>query len=358
MSGGSSSHQYLLTNPVLKGWVPNAAALGSTDIEFSYAAQITPWTEPRCGIKAISADGLTLTMQDCISALPPAASPPSRWFMSGLPGEIENAFHLLSPTTLGAFYVDRVKAKVYYVPHPHEDMSTANTVLPLLESVLVANGATDLTITGIDFQHTAWGGPDTRCGYVPMQAGWHNVQPECQTIHSLGPVSQAEQDEVQERARANQSNNNQDADTAAHQAAPVPTVSASRATVPPYPFIVGQGGLVGLASQNSTALQPEALISRSGMAQLNMQPDGNLCCWLYDSVKCMHPGCARHQPYCVGLPVVPPAVPAAAGYGAHFRQKCTLEDAIGSHACLLEALACVWPMTFLSGVLFSYRLTL
>jgi hypothetical protein len=28
-------------------------------------------------------------------------------------------------------------------------------------------------------------------------------------------------------------------------------------------------------------------------------------------------------------------------YGARFRQKFTLEDAIGSHACSLEALACV-----------------
>jgi hypothetical protein len=33
-----------------------------------------------------------------------------------------------------------------------------------------------------------------------------------------------------------------------------------------------------------------------------------------------------------------------------FRQKFTLEDAIGSHACSLEALACVCPMAFLSGV--------
>jgi hypothetical protein len=42
-----------------------------------------------------------------------------------------------------------------------------------------------------------------------------------------------------------------------------------------------------------------------------------------------------------------------------FRLKFTLEDAIGSHACLLEALACVRPMElFISGVLSSYRLVL
>ena len=33
-----------------------------------------------------------------------------------------------------------------------------------------------------------------------------------------------------------------------------------------------------------------------------------------------------------------------------FEQNVALEDAIGPHACSLEALACVCPMTFLSGV--------
>jgi hypothetical protein len=41
-----------------------------------------------------------------------------------------------------------------------------------------------------------------------------------------------------------------------------------------------------------------------------------------------------------------------------FRQKFTLEDAIGSHACSLEALPCVQPMAFLSSVHSSYRFTL
>jgi len=47
------------------------------------------------------------------------------------------------------------------------------------------------------------------------------------------------------------------------------------------------------------------------------------------------------------------------GYGARFRQKFTLEDTIEIHAFApLEALACVRPMPFLSGVRSSYRLAL
>jgi hypothetical protein len=45
-------------------------------------------------------------------------------------------------------------------------------------------------------------------------------------------------------------------------------------------------------------------------------------------------------------------------YGARFRQESTLEDAIGSHAGSLEALARVRPMVFISGVYASYRLAL
>jgi hypothetical protein len=41
-----------------------------------------------------------------------------------------------------------------------------------------------------------------------------------------------------------------------------------------------------------------------------------------------------------------------------FRQKFTLEDAIGSHACSLEALTCVWSMAFLSGIHFFNQFTL
>jgi hypothetical protein len=41
-----------------------------------------------------------------------------------------------------------------------------------------------------------------------------------------------------------------------------------------------------------------------------------------------------------------------------FGQQFTPEDAIGSHACLLEVLAGVRPMTFISGVHSSHRLAL
>jgi hypothetical protein len=60
-------------------------------------------------------------------------------------------------------------------------------LLDIVRTVLLSNGARDLTITGIDFVYTAWGGPDQPCGYVPTQAGWGNRP--LHEPHSLGPIS-------------------------------------------------------------------------------------------------------------------------------------------------------------------------
>jgi|EP01043_Picozoa_sp_COSAG02_P046292 hypothetical protein len=45
--------------------------------------------------------------------------------MAGLPGLVENVFELLGPTTYGQFFIDRTEAKVYYTPHPSENLNKA-----------------------------------------------------------------------------------------------------------------------------------------------------------------------------------------------------------------------------------------
>ena len=65
-------------------------------IELVYTAMQSPWTQPRCQLRNISADGRTLTMAPCLHALPGGRVHGTlRWFMSGLPATIENAFELL-----------------------------------------------------------------------------------------------------------------------------------------------------------------------------------------------------------------------------------------------------------------------
>ena len=266
-TGGS----YTVQNPALKSFTKG-------DMEFVYPAQLVPWVEPRCGIKSVSADGLTVHMQDCLSKLPPkpgCAGPtpnstlcPRRWFMAGLPGLLENVFELLSPKTPGQFFIDRTTAAVHYVPHSSEDMKTAQVVMPLLESVLLSDGAQDLTIMGIDFEHTAWGGADQPCGYVPTQAGWGSRPID--EPHSLGPK---------------------------------PKLAALAPTSVGNMFVIGAGG--GAAFLDSKAPGPASMVSQSGTASMGMQGDANLCTMVYASKNCTTNGCAVALHTCLGAPVCP-----------------------------------------------------
>lgn len=291
--GGGGGGSYRVSKPAMKGWQ------NPRELEFVYPAQIEPWTEPRCGITGISADGLEVSMEPCLAKLPVKAGATRRWFMSGLPSIIENAAELLSPHKPGEFYIDQARGEIRYVPHADEDMRHAIVVLPLLESLLLSHGATDLTLDGIDFAHTAWTGPDTPCGYIPTQAGWHEMSDHCQAAQS-----------ATQTATAVHTNTNADfdSDRTAHTTVPVPVPGPSR-------YVMGAGGLPMISSNSSTAPQA-SLVSQSGRAVLTMQGDANLCSWAWRNTSCMHAGCARQNVFCIGKPVCPCA-PKCSGAQKH-----------------------------------------
>lgn len=87
----------------------------------------------------------------------------------------ENAYELLG--TPGQFYLDAEAARLYYVPRAGEDMRTADVELPVAEALLRISGTVDalvhdLRVEGITFAHSTWNGPDTKDGYVSLQAGY------------------------------------------------------------------------------------------------------------------------------------------------------------------------------------------
>ena len=175
-----SASAYAVSRPGLKGWRNPA------DLELVYEAQIRPWTAPRCSVTGVSADGLTLGLAPaCARGLPaPSGASKVRWFLSGLPSSVENAFELLllNASSPGTFYIDRAAAEVYYIPRPGDDMGAApEVVFPVLESLVVARGVSGLSISGISFEHTNWMHPLGT--YIPVQAGCHGG-----STHSCAPI--------------------------------------------------------------------------------------------------------------------------------------------------------------------------
>ncbi|MBN2761553.1 MAG: right-handed parallel beta-helix repeat-containing protein [Bacteroidales bacterium] len=75
----------------------------------------------------------------------------------------------------GEWYEDINTGKVYYWPHPGEDLEKAETLIPYLETLVHINGTLEnpvsyVSFQGISFEHTTWMRP-SKAGHVPLQAG-------------------------------------------------------------------------------------------------------------------------------------------------------------------------------------------
>jgi hypothetical protein len=90
-----------------------------------------------------------------------------------------SAFYLVNAIGLlnqpGEWYADPENGKVYYWPREGEDMTTAEAIVPHLETLVSITGSPDNPVShihfkGITFSHTTWLRP-SRAGHVPLQAG-------------------------------------------------------------------------------------------------------------------------------------------------------------------------------------------
>lgn len=90
-----------------------------------------------------------------------------------------SAFYLINAIELlnqpGEWYADVKSGKVYYWPREDEDMTTAEAIVPRLETLVSVAGSPDYPVSqiqfrGITFSHTSWLRP-SMAGHVPIQVG-------------------------------------------------------------------------------------------------------------------------------------------------------------------------------------------
>jgi hypothetical protein len=159
-------------------------------VELLYLAQLMPWTAHRCAVSSLSADGHTISVeQPCFKNLGPrgqmcdphntkgctAVYSFVRWWLSGLPSHVVNAFELLASSQPGTFYHDLEAAELYYTPRTDEWMATAEVVAPVLQTLFQAERTRGIHLRGIAFEHSSWWLEKDGYGYTPVQGGWHNV---------------------------------------------------------------------------------------------------------------------------------------------------------------------------------------
>jgi hypothetical protein len=83
----------------------------------------------------------------------------------------ENALEFLDQP--GEWYLDRSSRRLYYKPHPGEDLAKTEIIAPQLERMVNLNGAANITFDGLVFEHANWTYPDGEGGYVGAQANVH-----------------------------------------------------------------------------------------------------------------------------------------------------------------------------------------
>jgi hypothetical protein len=77
----------------------------------------------------------------------------------------------------GEWFLDKKKAKIYYIPRVGEDMNSAKVTVPVLENLVEVKGTLDSPVhhfkfKGISFEYSNWLRPSQQ-GHVPLQAGMY-----------------------------------------------------------------------------------------------------------------------------------------------------------------------------------------
>ena len=179
------------------GYIAADATMASwkhpSDLEFVYTGGnsvwserdegLGSWTEPRCPVASI--EGTTITMaQPCWDNSTRRVMLPSGERTANLvgpmsvgrePAYVENAYELLG--TPGQFYLDRDSSTLYYTPRAGENLATADVELPVLESLIDADGTAahpvhNIVFSGLQFSYATWLGPNGPDGFSEIQAGY------------------------------------------------------------------------------------------------------------------------------------------------------------------------------------------
>ena len=130
------------------------------------------WTAPICGVESVSEeDGrVRITMENpCWTTLM------TRGAENTLPDVvyyIDNAYELLDSE--GEWYLNEHDGYLYYKPRRFEDLSTAETILPVTEKLIEIEGseylpAKNIRFENLQFAYTTWLEPSTNAGMPTKQ---------------------------------------------------------------------------------------------------------------------------------------------------------------------------------------------
>ena len=176
-----------------------AAWKNPSDIEFVYTGGnsiwsehsegLGSWDEPRCPVASIEGSVITMaqpcwdnsTKRVMLRSGERTANLVGPMSVGKQPEYVENAYELLG--TPGQFYFDRAAHTIYYVPRSGENMRTADAELPVLETLVEADGSAaapveHVVFSGLQFSYATWLGPSSNEGFSEIQANYQVTGPD------------------------------------------------------------------------------------------------------------------------------------------------------------------------------------
>jgi hypothetical protein len=156
---------------------PDASMASWPDIAGTEVVSENTWVHKSCPITAASGTAITLA-QPCYTNAELPYDFKSGAVVDQYPFNVswvQNAYELLG--TPGQFYLDSKTGTLYYVPRPGEDLATADVEAPVLQTLVSGSGTgssplSDITFSGLTFEHATWLAPATSEGYAEGQAQW------------------------------------------------------------------------------------------------------------------------------------------------------------------------------------------
>jgi len=168
------------------GWSPTSTGLTAPDSSMASWPDVVgaevisenTWVHKSCPITAASGTAITLA-QPCYTNAELPYNFASGAVVNQYPFNVttvQNAYELLSGP--GQFYLNSGAGTLYYVPRSHEDLASADVEAPVVQTLVSGCGTSasplsNLTFSGLTFEHTTWLAPNGPEGYVEGQAGWH-----------------------------------------------------------------------------------------------------------------------------------------------------------------------------------------
>ncbi|MCW2879138.1 MAG: hypothetical protein JWQ95_3238 [Sphaerisporangium sp.] len=171
------------SNP--SGWSPTSTGLTAPDSSMAswpdvVGAEVVSentWVHKSCPITAASGTAITLA-QPCYKNAELPYNFASGAVVNQYPYNVswvQNAYELLSSP--GQFYLKSSTGTLYYIPRPGENLASADIEAPIVQTLVSGSGTgtsplSNLTFSGLTFEHATWLVPSTSEGYAEGQAGW------------------------------------------------------------------------------------------------------------------------------------------------------------------------------------------